>query len=312
MRTATDTAAGPGDWGEAEHAVSDAYFPHVLTPLAAGSEPHLDVRALQLGELRLARIGWGGEVSVESRHPGAFAVNIPLSGRIESVTEGRRVVSLPGQASVFPPDTDAVITRWTDDCEIVGVKLDRDHLRREMARILGRPDRRLPDQVDLSTPEGESWMALLRSVMEGVRGGETLWRNPIVAEQLSGALTAAFVLAVMPDDAGGAARPRIVKRVLDRLQEDPSQPWTSADMAEVAGVSVRRLQEGFREYLGVCPRDHLLDLRLERIHEELVAGDPSDTSVTEVALRWGITHTGRFAASYRRKYGVSPSSTLRG
>ena len=47
-------------------------------------------------------------------------------------------------------------------------------------------------------------------------------------------------------------------------------------MAEVAGVSVRRLQEGFREYVGVCPREYLLDLRLERIHAELSEADRGD------------------------------------
>ncbi|AKE91859.1 MULTISPECIES: AraC family transcriptional regulator [Rhodococcus] len=309
MRSTPD----PADWDEAEHVVSDAYFPHTLAPLAAGTEPHVDVRALQLGPLRLARIGWGAEVTVQSDHPGAYAVNIPLSGRIESVTAGREVVSVQGQASVFRPDTAATITRWTDDCEIVGVKLDRDYLDRELARILGRPDLQLPEQVDLTGEAGQSWMTLLRSVVDQLRADEELWRNPLVAEQLSGALTSAFVLAVMPDGGTGtAARPRIVKRVLDRIHEDPAQPWTSADMAELAGVSVRRLQEGFREYLGVCPRDYLLDLRLERIHEELAAGDPAATSVTEVAMRWGMTHTGRFAAAYRRKYGVTPSATLRG
>lgn len=303
--------ADPGDWGEAENVVSDAYFPHDLTPLSASSEPRLDVRAMQIGPLRVARIGWGAEVSVDTEHPGGYAVNIPLSGRIESVSGGRDVLSGVGKASVFRPDTPAVITRWTADCEIVGVKVERDYLHRELGRVLGRPDRRLPDQVDLSTAAGRNWMGLLRALVQDARGGDGLWQTPVVAEQLSGAITGAFVLAAMPDEEAVAPRPRIVKRVLDRIDEDPSLAWTAGDMAEAAGVSVRRLQEGFREYLGMCPRDYLLDVRLSRIHDDLVAGDPSATSVTDVALRWGITHTGRFAAAYRRKYGSPPSETLR-
>ncbi|CAM3185257.1 AraC family transcriptional regulator [Prescottella defluvii] len=303
--------ADPGDWSEAENVVSDAYFPHDLTPLSAGSEPHLDVRAMQIGQLRVARIGWGAEVSVDTEHPGGYAVNIPLSGRIESVSGGRDVMSGVGKASVFRPDTPAVITRWTADCEIVGVKVERDYLHRELGRVLGRPDRRLPDQVDLSTAAGRNWMGLLRALVQDARGGDGLWQTPVVAEQLSGAITGAFVLAAMPEEEAVAPRPRIVKRVLDRIDEDPSLAWTAGDMAEAAGVSVRRLQEGFREYLGMCPRDYLLDVRLSRIHDDLVAGDPSATSVTDVALRWGITHTGRFAAAYRRKYGSPPSETLR-
>ncbi|WP_068276830.1 AraC family transcriptional regulator [Aldersonia kunmingensis] len=300
------------DWEAAEHAVSDAYFPHVLRPAAAGSHPELNVASTQLGALRLARIGWGAEVSVVTQHPGAYAINIPMRGHIESISGGHQVYSEPGKASVFAPDTEAVITRWTENCEIVGVKLDRDYLHRELSRVAGRPGVQLPAQVDLSTPEGRSWLALLESVNTQLRGEGSLLQNPLVADQLAGAVTTAFLLAVLPeDDSGGPIRPRIVKRVLDRIHEDPAQPWTAADMAEVAGVSVRRLQEAFREYVGVAPREYLLDVRLDRIHEELATGDPVVTSVTDVALRWGITHTGRFAAAYRRRFGVAPSETLR-
>lgn len=35
-------------------------------------------------------------------------------------------------------------------------------------------------------------------------------------------------------------------------------------------------------------------------------------TVADVAMRWGLMHTGRFAAAYRRTYGESPSETLRG
>ncbi|UZF44848.1 AraC family transcriptional regulator [Rhodococcus rhodochrous] len=301
---------GPVDWEEVEEVVSNAYFEHELTPLDDVA-PSLRLRTLPLGPIRLARIGWGAAVSIRSEHPGAYAVNIPLSGRIAA---GNGVISEVGQAAVFRPDIAAPEQKWTNDCEIVGIKLERDYLQREMSRILARPDLQLPDRVDLTTQAGQSWMTLLRSVVEQLKADESLWRNPLVAEQLSGALTTSFILAVMPEDADptGGARPRIIKRVLDRLHEDPASAWTTAEMAEVAGVSVRRLQEGFREYLGVCPRDYLLDLRLERIHEELAVGDATELSVTDVALKWGITHTGRFAAAYKRKYGVAPSVTLRG
>ena len=118
--------------------------------------------------------------------------------------------------------------------------------------------------------------------------------------------------AALPDvdDAHPPTRPRIVKRVLDEMHDDPSRPWTAADMAEVAGVSVRRLQEGFREYVGASPRECLTDIRLARVREGLLRGADGFT-VADVAMRWGLMHTGRFAAAYRRKYGESPSETLR-
>jgi len=308
----TDDVGIPDNWDEAEVVVSDAYFPHSLRPIDAVTAPQVTLRKVDLGPLRLARVGWGAEVSLESDHPGAYAVNIPLAGQIESVSEGREVVSPHGYATVFRPDTAAAITRWTADCEIVGVKLDRDYLHREMSRVLGRPGLQLPPQADLTTEAGKNWLSMLGAMVGNLESGASPWNNPLVADQLSGAIISAFVLAVMQEtDPGAVARPRIIKRVLDRLHDDPSLAWTSADMAEVAGVSVRRLQEGFREYVGVCPREYLLDLRLERIHTELSEADRGAVCVTDVALKWGITHTGRFAAAYRRKYGVAPSETLR-
>ena len=53
--------------------------------------------------------------------------------------------------------------------------------------------------------------------------------------------------------------------------------------------------------------------RLAGAHAALRDADPGDgTTVTEVALRFGFAHTGRFAAACRRRYGQAPSATLRG
>jgi transcriptional regulator GlxA family with amidase domain len=55
-------------------------------------------------------------------------------------------------------------------------------------------------------------------------------------------------------------------------------------------------------------RQHRLDL----VHDELRRVDPATgAKVTDVALRYGFAHTGRFAASYRERFGESPSTTLR-
>ena len=81
-------------------------------------------------------------------------------------------------------------------------------------------------------------------------------------------------------------------------------------MAEAVGVSVRSLQEAFRTHLDTTPMAHLRAVRMSRVHAELLAGGDG-TTVTDVALRWGVTHAGRFAQEYRRMYGRSPSETLR-
>jgi AraC-like DNA-binding protein len=297
------------DWDEASHSVADAYFPHELHPLTRSTAKNVVLDSVSVGAVRVAHIGWGAEVTVDTAHPGGYAVNIPVSGRLESVIGRNELVATPDCATIYPPDTPTCIRRWTESCSIVGVRFDRDYLHREMSRLLAEPSRRLPDHLDLTESAGANWLQLVRSLSaESVAD-----QHPLVCEQLSGAITTAFVLAAIPeaDPGRGAPRPRIVKRALDKMHDDPSRPWTAGDMAEVAGVSIRRLQEGFRDYVGASPRECLTDIRLARVREDLLRGADGFT-VADVAMRWGFTHTGRFAAAYRHKYGESPSETLRG
>jgi transcriptional regulator GlxA family with amidase domain len=81
-------------------------------------------------------------------------------------------------------------------------------------------------------------------------------------------------------------------------------------MAEIAGTSVRRMQETFADYVGSSPSATLLDIRLDRAHAELAAGG-SGVTVTDVAFRWGFSSPSRFATAYRKRYGTAPAETLR-
>lgn len=307
--TGTLTASSQ-ELGDFSDAVARAYFPHDLAIKRRPAGP-ADLRAVDLGPVRLARIGWGSEVSVESEHPGAWAVNVPRSGVLEANVGGHHVLSLDGQATVCPPDQQTRMTRWSADCSIVGMRVERGYLAEEVTALVGLTADRLPAQVDLRTDGGRAWIGLLASIGTEALRNPALARDERVGRRLAGTLTAAFVAACFPEEPGcGTVRPRIVSRVVEAMEADPSRDWTAAELAAEAGVGIRRLQQGFHRYLGRTPTQQLLAIRLERVHADLLAGGVD--SVSEVATRWGFAHLGRFAASYRERYGVPPSVTLRG
>jgi AraC-like DNA-binding protein/tetratricopeptide (TPR) repeat protein len=104
--------------------------------------------------------------------------------------------------------------------------------------------------------------------------------------------------------------PRGVRRALDAMRANVGRDWSVTELAGVAGVSSRTLQRQFRIFLGKAPRTALRDVRFETARRELLQGVP-DTKVTDVALRCGFPHCGRFSVEYRRRYGETPSQTLK-
>ena len=104
--------------------------------------------------------------------------------------------------------------------------------------------------------------------------------------------------------------PRGVRRALDAMRANAGRDWSVIELADAAGLSSRTLQRQFRTFLGKTPRLVLRDLKFESARRELLQGVP-DAKVMDVALRCGFPHCGRFSVEYRRRFGETPSQTLK-
>gem|GEM_PF-1964009 len=104
------------------------------------------------------------------------------------------------------------------------------------------------------------------------------------------------------------ARTRLTKAeafLLDHIAER----ITVDDVAQAAGMSVRGLQGAFQRIHGVSPLFYLKGIRLLLAREQLESGEAE--SVAAVARSVGLTHLGRFAASYKAEFGELPGDALR-
>jgi AraC-like DNA-binding protein len=98
--------------------------------------------------------------------------------------------------------------------------------------------------------------------------------------------------------------------LLDRLRANYQHPITVADMASVAGLSVRQLQSVFQRTVGHSSMAALRTIRMRHAHQMLRSAVPHASTVTSIAYHCGIIHPSRFALQYRAEYGESPSETL--
>lgn len=106
-------------------------------------------------------------------------------------------------------------------------------------------------------------------------------------------------------------RARLARRAEDWMRAHLGEPIQIPALCRALGVSRRELEYAFRLIHDESPRDYLHALRLNAVRRELMRTKGAD-SVSRIALAHGITHFGRFSASYRRLFGVNPGGTGRG
>jgi AraC-like DNA-binding protein/tetratricopeptide (TPR) repeat protein len=104
--------------------------------------------------------------------------------------------------------------------------------------------------------------------------------------------------------------PRGVRRALDAMRAAAGREVGLAELAAAAGTSSRTLQRQFKIFLGKSPAAALRDIRFESARRNLLQGAPG-VRVMDVALRCGFPHFGRFSIEYRRRYGETPSQTVK-
>jgi len=96
--------------------------------------------------------------------------------------------------------------------------------------------------------------------------------------------------------------------VEEQLAED-AMPSIVEICARV-GASRRALEYSFQDYVGISPHEYLRRCRLNRVRAVLRSSDPRQATVSDVAMRFGFFHLGRFAREYARLFGELPSRTL--
>lgn len=305
---------------EARWVLNRFYYPMTVGAPDGVEHFRLGSELLQLGSLMVGRLEFGGTVTLTAPELDSYHVTVPMTGRVRARQGRNEVIAEPSRtAAVFLPGASAHTVHAPDAVEM-NIKIDKAVLEAELATLLGRDVRRpidFPPAMDISHGSGRSWTRLMGMLRAEYEHRDGLLYQPLIAEQVRHGLLSGLLLSTphryhdeltSPATAGP---PAAVRRAVDAIRDTPEHPFTVADLAAIARVSVRSLQEGFRRHLGTSPMAFLQQVRLEMAHQTLRREDPSRVTVAAVAHRWGFAHLGRFARIYHARYGTKPSDTLR-
>ncbi|CAM3357057.1 AraC family transcriptional regulator [Paracidovorax anthurii] len=304
------------DLDETRSIVGRVMKPHRLAQTGGGERLDARMHYVSLGDVSVSRLRYGAAVEIQ---PGPlesfFLVQMPLSGRARIDSGGRQVESAPGTASVLSPD-DETCMHWSAGTDQLMLRIARPQVERVLVGHLGRPlDQPLRFELGFQWQDSAPWRCLLSYLLDCATQHPELAQHKLLVAQIE-QLAALILLTSHQHNHSetaparrGTILPRHVRRAQDYLQAHAHEPVCADQLADVAGVSVRSLYAGFKEFLGVSPMQYLRDLRMERVRTELLGGEASN--VAGIALRWGFAHLGRFSSDYKQRYGESPSQTLR-
>lgn len=266
-----------------------------------------------LPHLHLGAVTYG-----DAKTPGSgFAVHRPLAGSVILGTDQGEVIATTAAPAMLCPG-DAGPLRWEPGTTALFFWFEPAAMDHELIVMIGaRIDEPLRFQpgLDLDRTSVRSWLDLATYVSSCV--DITFLDHPLVGPHVERVLMRSLLLC-QPNtysqrihDHQRDGQPEHVAAAVRVMEEGPQRLFTTASVAREVGVSARALQEGFRQYIGGTPMQFLRDARLRRVRLDLLASGERNESVSEVAVRWGFTHLGRFASYYRARYGELPSQTRR-
>lgn len=249
-----------------------------------------------------------------------FAVHMPMNGRALCQHNGHEFEANTISALVTSPGA-ALTMQFDDDSPQLLVRIEEPALLQYLTRLRGRRLSRplvFHPEFDLTSDVAVRWHAAVQllhtevyqsgslvQLGHGISGIEELLMNSLLHVQPSNYHEEFIRPAADP------AR-RVVEEAITFIDAHLGETITMESIARNVHMSVRSIQQGFRDELGVSPMTYVRDMRLERVHAELADALPSDgVTVTDVATRWGFNHLGSFAVEYRKRWGVTPSETLR-
>lgn len=299
-----------------------------VEPLAVGHDLQLlnpavpldgQVNGLTLESVSLVWVRYGGDGVIVDTPPtgGEFALCAPSApmgveyrsrSRSRDVADGSLLLS-HDEPMRMTPDPE-------QGCLVIATTAGRlaDHIKGYLGRPPARPLRFLPDGPAILPAQvvEEAWRHACALLEQAAPAGV----HPLAARDIEHSLLTAILLglphtatpelAVM--DEPGRPVPASAARIREWLEAHRDEPVGVADLAVAMELSVRRVQDICRRHWNQTPMQLLRGIRLDHVRDQLLAG--SLTTSPRAAAAAGFVRPDRFAASYKRRFGESPSETM--
>lgn len=276
------------------------------------SGSQVDARAFRcrVGGMSIYSMRYGDEVQIRPDLYRDFAlVHVSIRKGIEIETDGR-IFHVPEGRVFFSSPQRSIALRWQEGCEQVLLRIPHSMLLPQNANQTQLSSVALPE--DLIVPFGYQLSTLLAMARQSSDvHGFGLWQEA-VQNSLAAFVATSLGISRSPEPVAELADPRPQdrgERLKDFIQLHLDHPMRHCDLERVAGLGRSQLNQMVQDRFGCSPMSLVRQMRLQAVRESLEANPDQD--LTQLSLRYGFDHQGRFSQYYRGQFGESPSETRR-
>jgi len=306
------------DVDEIHEAVSGLICEHQMELGSSTSGLDYSHRLLRGEKVSVAQMTYGGTVHVRTRELSPYIiVTMPISGSTSYCCGEESGLATSTQGFLPKPDKEFAFG-WNADCESLAIRIERHAIEQRLEELLGRPLMQTLDfdlEMPVITESGALWLSAVR---DHIHYMEQRPNDPngkwLLPEHEKLLLTT--LLYTQPHNhskmlrTSGDEAPQHVKIAEKYIEENAEKNINSNDLVILTGISEGALWRAFKRFRGCSPIQYLRFIRMKKTRLELL--NPNiEGNVTEIAMRWGFYHLGRFALAYKKHFGESPSDTLK-
>ncbi len=307
------------DLDESRDLVGKIFSPHKSEITGTANDLATEVYEADFCRSSLSHTRYGTAVNINAGQLNSYyLIQVPWEGSIE-ITNGKHCAAYkPGLGSIISP-TVPMQMRWAPGASTYTVKLSKHALESRLSIMLGE-DLHAPlvfePVLDFSSPQGQRWSSAVEFARQQLTLSSVGSLEQPIAQLLEDTLCL-MALEQLPHNysnksnkVSAALAPKPVRRarqyIIDNLQNDIFLD----DLANETAISPSSLSKHFKRYYGQSPMQYIRARKLDAVHQ-ILKQSYTEVSVTEIALKFGFNHLGRFSQYYREKFGESPSTTLK-
>ena len=227
------------------------------------------------------------------------------------------------EGGVLLPVTDERVTGTGGFRNQIMIQVDAGLLQRHAQAMLGKdataPDLRLDHIRRIPLHYGKTpllqgifqTIPLMSNYVDQPALLNTLGINDLILRQVAILLRPdLFLVEELPRaETSLSTRQQLVRQLCEHMKGHIAEPLTMKDLENHSGLSARTIQYAFMHIHACSPMVWLRDQRLV-LAQSLLMGR-SGLNISQIAQCCGFPNASLFSASYRKKFGVTPSQAMR-